>query len=551
MGVADAWVTYTTQDGLAGNKIRGLAVQGDTVWAATDAGISRFLAGSWTTSLGAVEGRDIMVNGGEVWCATSSGVRRFSATAWSVLNAGLATSDCRALAADAQNTVWVGLGSKDGRESHGSGFAGWRGSAWQGYTSDGLPDNAVVNIAFEASGRVWVSTAYGGVGVWDGTSWTNFTSGDGLARDVYLYGLAVDRFNRKWFGTWGAGVSRLEDRGTADKGDDLWTTLTPGNSGLSGIHVPVIFVDSHGDLYFGSQGPPLWTPYPGAVDRLSSDTLTWSHYDLREQGAWNVVKSIAESRDGLLWFGIENYGVLRLDDGGTPTQPGDDSWESFTTEDGLVDNTVWVITPDPVAGMWFGTNNGVSLYRDLSFTNLTRAQGLPGEVVRGVAVDSQGDVYFGLIGGGLSRYDPVNRSWAFYNSGNSSLVFDDVGAINIRAHDERRDELWIATDRGLSRLVLPNPSPSSPSEARVCPNPFLPGRGDREIVFSDVPDNSVLRIYGLAAELVRRIGLVDVRRHTMSWDGRNESGRPVASGMYLYVVSSPQGERLGKLCIIR
>ena len=53
-----------------------------------------------------------------------------------------------------------------------------------------------------------------------------------------------------------------------------------------------------------------------------------------------------------LWFGCR---------GGVSTFDGL-IWESFTIEDGLIDNKVGSVIVGPEGALWFGTNNGISRY---------------------------------------------------------------------------------------------------------------------------------------------------------------------------------------------
>ena len=41
------------------------------------------------------------------------------------------------------------------------------------------------------------------------------------------------------------------------------------------------------------------------------------------------------------------------------------------------------------------------------------------------------------------------------------------------------------------------------------------------------------------------------RPHDWLWDGRGDDGRPVASGVYFYALSSDRGRQVGKLVILR
>jgi DNA-binding beta-propeller fold protein YncE len=83
------------------------------------------------------------------------------------------------------------------------------------------------------------------------------------------------------------------------------------------------------------------------------------------------------------------------------------------------------------------------------------------------------------------------------------------------------------------------------------PNPF-----DKRtsIAFSlDVRSDVSLRIYDARGALVRRLaaGAHDAGPHDAVWDGRDERGRRVASGMYLYELRTPRERVVRKLVLAR
>ncbi len=67
------------------------------------------------------------------------------------------------------------------------------------------------------------------------------------------------------------------------------------------------------------------------------------------------------------------------------------------------------------------------------------------------------------------------------------------------------------------------------------------------------PDRVQLAVYDLRGKLVRR--LVDERQvagsHEAAWDGRDGAGRAVASGVYFYRLTTGQGQREGKLTLLK
>jgi C-terminal processing protease CtpA/Prc len=84
------------------------------------------------------------------------------------------------------------------------------------------------------------------------------------------------------------------------------------------------------------------------------------------------------------------------------------------------------------------------------------------------------------------------------------------------------------------------------------PNPFNPST----VITYQLPLNSKVRleVYNIAGQLVRT--LVDRRQqsagaHTIAWDGRDESGRPLASGVYVYRLEAAGWVDSQKMILLR
>ena len=100
-------------------------------------------------------------------------------------------------------------------------------------------------------------------------------------------------------------------------------------------------------------------------------------------------------------------------------------------------------------------------------------------------------------------------------------------------------------------VVSRAPPPVSKLTAQAAPNPFnphtslhlaLPGRGRVE-----------LTVYNMAGQVVRTLvdGSLEAGYHTVHWDGRDETGHPVTSGVYLYRVRTDPQVVVGKMALIR
>jgi hypothetical protein len=114
----------------------------------------------------------------------------------------------------------------------------------------------------------------------------------------------------------------------------------------------------------------------------------------------------------------------------------------------------------------------------------------------------------------------------------------------------------IGADGGLRLLdataaMQTDAAPKTFSLAQNVPNPFNPAT---QIAFETPADGPVnLTVYNLLGQRVRV--LVDERRvagrYVATWDGRDELGRPAATGLYLYRLTAPGFTETRKMMLLR
>lgn len=75
---------------------------------------------------------------------------------------------------------------------------------------------------------------------------------------------------------------------------------------------------------------------------------------------------------------------------------------------------------------------------------------------------------------------------------------------------------------------------------KIYPNPFRPSSVAGVVRFANLPYDTSIKVYTLLGELVREFKTG--YDGTGSWDGRNEKGTEVASGVYLAFIKPPGGE---------
>jgi FlgD Ig-like domain len=99
-------------------------------------------------------------------------------------------------------------------------------------------------------------------------------------------------------------------------------------------------------------------------------------------------------------------------------------------------------------------------------------------------------------------------------------------------------------------------SPSLPSRLTLLgnsPNPFNPETTIRFIVPAGPRRDYSVRVYDVAGRLVRELesGKIDAGAHDVRWDGADDHGATVSSGVYLYRVSAGNETQHGKMVLLK
>lgn len=125
----------------------------------------------------------------------------------------------------------------------------------------------------------------------------------------------------------------------------------------------------------------------------------------------------------------------------------------------------------------------------------------------------------------LARHDPATSSWV--------LLPSRVDILN-KTVTGTTDHL------SLFQIMQSNPS-ATVTAVKAYPNPLRPALGHTGMTFSSLPSGARLRIYTLAGEKVKDLSASAAG--VASWDGTNEDGRNVASGVY-FVFGQSGGEKI-------
>lgn len=122
--------------------------------------------------------------------------------------------------------------------------------------------------------------------------------------------------------------------------------------------------------------------------------------------------------------------------------------ETWTTEEGLPQNSVLCLVQDKAGYIWFGTQSGLVRFDGVTFRiyNRWNTPYLKSDWITVLYEDSSGGLWVGTDGGGLSRIK--NHEWTSYTV-KEGLSNDFVRAL----YGDREGNLWIGTANGLNRLA--------------------------------------------------------------------------------------------------
>ncbi|MBN1993692.1 MAG: PKD domain-containing protein [Anaerolineae bacterium] len=277
---------YTTADGLAGDDIVGLALNGSgsLLAAALDGGLVVGNASFFDlTPPGGERAWDVAVgSSGDIWLASlGGGVAHYNGSAWTVYTAthtGLPTNDIYAVALD-DTTPWIG--------TMGYGLAAFNGSNWVTYTlpvniahpvtpTISISNNAVADIAVDAGGNKWLATDGSGVVVLDSghTNWTVYNTANSSLPDDFVHAITLNG-DERWFGALGGGVARL------DTGSGTWDVLNTTNSLLPEDDVLDVAIDGNGGQWFATfdTGLSYHGPLPATPPLLDVDPRGVPEYE--------------------------------------------------------------------------------------------------------------------------------------------------------------------------------------------------------------------------------------------------------------------------------
>jgi sugar lactone lactonase YvrE len=441
--------------------------------------------------------------------------------------------------------------------------------SWRSSFPNGPASNQFISVGVDNSGNVWGASGINGGGKgfyrFDGTRWKSFTSeATGLPFNDY-YKVSVGCGGAVYIGSWGRGTVELAPGVDTVTADQHIST----NVGIQGIPIDNAFVVA-GTTVCDGRGN-TWVASLDAADRrvlaLRPQGGTWRTLPLYLDPTTNppsrpisfllwedVDRSFAVDAFDNLWSVVRDGaigGVVSLGNRGQI-----DSTVAFhiTSADGLPSDVVRTIVTDRSNNIWVGTSEGIGIILDPS--NPKRPGGiagyrpLPNQRINTIAVDALNQKWVGTSEGVIVLSPDGTQQIAVYNVENTDgrLIDNNVRSIDI---DHETGTVYFGTGSGMASLTTTAIAPVQEFERIiVSPNPFIIPAG-KPLLIDGLVENTSLKILSIDGRVVRQVRSPGGR--IGFWDGKDDDGTDVASGIYMIVAFSDDGSKVatGKVAVIR
>lgn len=441
---------------------------------------------------------------------------------------------------------------------------------------DGPFDSPFGDLTIDPDGHLWAAAQLGipRSGFYRMTpdeDWTNFTGRfvEELHGRGSFWRVHADVAGGAWAGSRGAGLAQVSSEDKVTVYNQSNSTLLPAAGTQDYIIVGGMASEEDGTLWVTN----TIAPYPLHV---RSTEGTWTRLlPPRCEGATqtSALGDIYLDSNGIKWIILLDRGnlnitrgILILDTNGTPEDQADDVCTYYSTPGsngaGLPGTQIHSLTEDLTGRIWIGTSGGPAYFRSSVFAANDpvlqavwpvwedRSSGtyvLRGLSVNDIAVDPSNRLWMATPDGIylLSDGDGL-REVARYTADNSPLFSDVVTTVTV---DGSSGRVFLGTDKGLVSLFSDAIQPAERKrDLFIYPNP-VKVTPDTQIYIEGLVAETEISVMAVHGDLVRRM---QARGGRGIWDGRDQNGRLVPSGMYLIVASGKNGEGVayGKVAVI-
>lgn len=589
---ASNWKTYTTENGLPSNYVSALADIADTLFIGTSVGFTKYTSQGFSNISSGLDDkfiRHISIRNDQVYVNNSRVVFRLDSTGFTELYRSLQTT-LNGFDITSNEEIWVSYLEKGLRNV----------STGESLKFNGPIDNSLGQPLLDRKRRLWVvSGAFKdergrGFSVkLENGEWQNYRYLGGWRSTSSNGTIMEDSEGNIWIGSWNGGLIIIDPNlkfyhfNNYTSPGELWISSTTEDDTVTynppdSVRHFLSYTKSYPNLlvitdilmdpirqsiwlstYSVNSSKPIILYDQSNFNAAAFDSLSW------EKIALNIntdeVAALTLDIFNNLWIGTERNGVVEMQ----LTSNGNINWENISESDNLKNNKVLAIAGDQDGYVWLGTQAGLNAYFNGNLFDFREDYQPIGLRINAIYVDGENNKWFAtesglsLLKASGSPWDPT--SWVHFVPKRSDQFGENVFPSNLPSKeirsvfvDDATGDVYCGTQSGLAILrsnPFTTPLPDL-NEVKVGPIPLiLSNAQNNQLYIRNLTRNSEIKILTSTGRLVRTINQSNSKDFFGSfaqWDGRNQNGKLVSSGVYLYLITDEVGNASsGKILVIR
>lgn len=554
LAAPESWILYTTANGLTSENVRKISSFRDSIIAATTRGVSVFDGTNWRSlipQLATNSISDFSVKNDSLIIITNTSISIFRNGIFTLLIADNFSS--KKLIGFRENNFF--LTSDRGVEVYNN------NQRVALIYPNGPEKNQFISMSTDTRGNLWVASGSDVTGVgfykFDGVNWENFNRNTfpRLPSNSYFKSYSDNQGNT-YIGNWGFGFIHI------DKNDSV-EIFTTENSPLTGIPLNPQFVviaglakDSKGNLWLMNFDPAD----KKVLSVLTKDSLWYEFEYINNPDIAVFNGNLIIDQFDTKWYHAsprsQNAGLYFFNENQTLANLNDDRHGFINASTGLNSNLINCISLDKRGDLWVGTNLGVNIISNtnVALNNVPQFRvssvfSLRQQSINAIGVDAINRKWVGTNQGLLLVTSDGIQILNVFNTTNSPLISDQIVSIAI---DEENGIVYVGVEGGLTAFYTTSLEPvSSFEEINLYPSPFVIGDGNSFLTIDGLIKDAEIKLLSASGKLVRNVESLGGR--IAFWDGKNNDGNFVNTGVYILVASDKEGNtvKTAKVAVIR
>lgn len=550
LSAPESWNIYNNAQGLPNDTISSIIFYNSTLIAGTDNGLYSFNGTSWSTFLNLtnVKVLDLHFANGVLNILTKSKIYQYNGTALTEIST---ISEIPAKLSSSTN-LGILVATNKGILANRILFF-----------PNGPAANQFPQMVFDKTGNLWSSSGKdisgGGIYKYNNDFWEIFdvSKYPELSSNAF-YSIFCSSDNSIYSGNWGQGFVKINEnsiqRYHTDNTEMIHTWNLPNNTNF--LVVSAISEDSKNNI---------WVLNLNAADSRSLYVFTTDSFysfrnPLEQHALYDELKNLVVDGNQTKWYSMNSTGSSGLfyyNEKNTFENTSDDAFGYLSISKGLASNDIFSLAVDRRGDLWIGSNAGVNIISNVDALlnssnpqfNISRSFPVRSEVVNAIAVDPLNQKWLGTNAGLFLLSSDGTQLLASVNTKNSPLLSDVIESL---AFDESTGRLYIGTANGLTSFETPSINPVESFDGlNIYPNPLVINNDTKLVTIDGLIRDTDIKIFSVSGKLVREFSSPGGR--VAFWDGRDDNGDFVHSGVYIVVAYDQEGNSVetGKIAVLR